>query len=400
MNTSLKKLFNVDKVTFFVSTAFAILAVLAVYATSQVRAVQVSALPEGNLVLNPWFRSTAKPTVSALDYWTDSSPAGLLWSTSQKGTNPTPNVIVSGKCGGSSEQYCGTSARFASGRGQGGGGAGQSGVDAYLYQVVAADPELTTLKFLTHWVTGEIVEANVTIYGSETGSGAWVPVWVPLHVTPANGSGYAWTQTELLETTIETGYPYYKIELHGKYPSGTSQGVKYTGVYFAVADSSGNVATATPTQEPVATSTVTPTLSPTPGGATSTPTPILTSTPTPTNIPSNTSTPTPTQVPNQGNNNAPVLRTNFLSSGSVGQAYSYSLQGYDNDKDDTLTMTATGLPSELSITNCTKSIVGSQARYYCTLSGTPSESGAFQPTITLSDQFGASASKTFNLSIN
>lgn len=392
MSKFLSKLRNLDKITFFAVSSFLVLLTLVIYSTTQVRALQVPPLPEGNLLLNPWFRSSAKPNASGLDHWIDASPSGLLWSTSQKDSNPTADVIVSGKCGGSFEQYCGTSARFANGRGQGGGGAGQSGVDAYLYQVVPADPSLTNLKFMTHWVTGEIVYAEAKIYGGDTIDGPWTLVWVPFSVNEATGSQYDWTKTDLLETTIPSGWNYYKVQLSGKYPSGTSQGVKYTGVYFAVAD--GNGVPVTPTL----------TLTPTPtAGVTATPTPTsvpsITVTPTVTNVPSPTPTQTPVPSPNP-NNSAPVIRTTFLSNGSVGSSYSYTLTGYDANGTDTLSMTAQNTPPGLSLGTCTSTKSGSQVRLYCPLSGVPTQSGSYQVTVTISDQLGASDSKTFGIVIN
>jgi hypothetical protein len=114
-------------------------------------------------------------------------------------------------------------------------------VDAYLYQVVAADSSLTHLQFKTHWVTQWIDRATITIYGGTSGDGPWTAVWVPLDVNQSTTSGGAWTQTELLDTTIPDGFPFYKIELFGRYPEGRQQGVKYTGVYFTVDNNAGEV---------------------------------------------------------------------------------------------------------------------------------------------------------------
>ncbi len=368
MKDVLYKAVGLDRILLFVSS-LAFVFLMLVFATTQVKAVYVSPLPQDNLIINPWFRSDAKPNASGLDHWVDSSPAGLLWSTSQKRSNPTPDVIVSGKCGGS-EQYCGTAARFASGRGQGGGGEGQSGVDAYLYQVVSANPEFTNLKFKTHWVTGEIEQATVTVYGSYTASGPWSAVWTPLSVNKDSGSRYVWTETELIETTLSQGWPYYKVELHGRYPLGTSQGVKYTGVYFGVASDDGSVITPTPSLTPTPTTTAVPT-----------PTPTIEPTPNP-------------------DNTAPVLRTRFLAGGSVGAEYSYTLTGYDYDLGDSLTMLSSGLPDGLSIEGCTNTSLGSQVRAFCDLTGVPTQAGSYQVTITIVDQAGAIDYDTFNLNIN
>ncbi|MCB8980205.1 MAG: hypothetical protein H6657_22565 [Ardenticatenaceae bacterium] len=188
-------------------------------------------LPSDNLVQNPWFRSGNDPSLAG---WTDAAGSNVIWSTSQKDSNPSPDQIQ------------GTSARLAFGSGQG-GGTGQGGVDAYLYQVVTADPALNHLKFKTHWVTGWIERAAVTIYGGNSADGPWTAVWTPLDINQSTSSNAAWTQTEMLAVTIPAGFPFYKIELFGRYPEGRQQGVKYTGVYFAVDGQAGAIMEATPT---------------------------------------------------------------------------------------------------------------------------------------------------------
>jgi hypothetical protein len=190
----------------------------------------VAPLPDNNLVQNPWFREGDK---SSLSGWTDAAGTNAIWSLSQKRSNPGP------------DQVWGTSARLAFGYGQG-GGVGQEGVDAYLYQVVTADSSLNHLRFKIHWVTQWIERAAVTIYGGNSADGPWTAVWVPFEVDQSTSSFGAWTQTELLDTTIPDGFPYYKVELFGRYPIGGRQGVKYTGVYFSVDDNAGPVATPLP----------------------------------------------------------------------------------------------------------------------------------------------------------
>src|SRR5688572_1551373 len=64
-----------------------------------VYAFQVPALPEGNLLTNPWFRAFDDPNDSALDGWTDAAGPDRYWSSSQKASNPSPDVVVSGLCG-------------------------------------------------------------------------------------------------------------------------------------------------------------------------------------------------------------------------------------------------------------------------------------------------------------
>ncbi len=222
----------------------------------------VDPLPENNLIENPWFREGNKPSLAG---WTDAAGSNVIWSLSQKQSNPGPDQVL------------GTSARLAFGSGQG-GGTGQAGVDAYLYQVVAADPSLNHLRFKIHWVTQWIDRATVTIYGGTSASGPWTAVWVPLDINQSTSTGGAWTQTDLLDTTIAEGFPFYKIELYGRYPEGRQQGAKYTGVYFSVDGNAGEVvelaapaATETapaddaePTRRPVRQTAVPPTNTPLP----------------------------------------------------------------------------------------------------------------------------------------
>lgn len=196
-----------------------------------VLAQTIEPLPDDNLVQNPWFRSGNQPSLAG---WTDQAGSNVIWSLSQKDSNPSP------------DQVQGTSARLAFGSGQG-GGTGQGGVDAYLYQVVPADAALNHLKFKIHWVTGWIDRAAVTIYGGNSAEGPWTAVWTPLDINQDTSSGAIWTQTEFLDTTIPAGFPFYKIELYGRYPEGRQQGVKYTGVYFAVDDRAGEIVEVTAT---------------------------------------------------------------------------------------------------------------------------------------------------------
>lgn len=190
----------------------------------------VEPLPENNLVENPWFRQGNQPSLAG---WTDAAGNNTIWSTSQKQSNPSPDQVM------------GTSARMAFGSGQG-GGIGQGGVDAYLYQVVSADPAMRHLQFKIHWVTVWIDRATVTLYGGDTAEGPWTAVWVPLDVSQATSSSGAWTQTELLDTTIAEGYSFYKIELFTRYPEDRQQGAKFTGVFFTVDDNEGEVVEAAP----------------------------------------------------------------------------------------------------------------------------------------------------------
>lgn len=321
----------------------------------QTQAAVVPPIPAGNLIQNPWFRSTAMPTQPGLDGWTDAAGTNIYWSTSQKDTNPSPDSVQ------------GTSARWASGSGQG-GGTGVGGVDAFLYQVVQANPSDTTLWFKTHWVTGWIEDANAKIYGSSSAEGPWTLLWTPLAVTQATTSSMAWTQTDLLSTQLSTGYSYYKIEFQGRYPANRSQGFKFTGVYFMSNDGTmpedGDV---NPTPAPEA--------SPTPGVELS---------------------PTPTSVPQTGNT-TPAFTTTSLTSGSVGGRYQSRVDASDADTNDTLNLVGQNLPDGITIGACQSTISGTQRILRCRLSGVPTTAGTYETEFTVTDSQGASATKTFTL---
>ncbi|MBI4136840.1 hypothetical protein HY469_02145 [Candidatus Roizmanbacteria bacterium] len=95
-----------------------------------------------------------------------------------------------------------------------------------------SDPGLTTLQFQTWWVTAQIEIAEIVIYGGDTPTGPWTTVWVPLSISSRETSDRAWVQTNFLTQSIQTSFPFYKIELHGRYPVGSTEGFKVTGVYF------------------------------------------------------------------------------------------------------------------------------------------------------------------------
>ena len=200
-------------------------AVSIILPTGVALAVPVPALPSGNLLDNPWFRSTARPNQPGLDGWLDAAGTDARWSTSQKDSNPSPDGVQ------------GTSCRFADGSGQG-GGTGVGGVDAYLFQVVAADSAARQLTFFTHWVTGWIEIAAVTIAGGDAAGGPFTEVWTPLSINSATGSNHAWTNSGMLSRTLGRGYAYYRVELHARYPVGRAQGAKFTGIYLTTGGSS------------------------------------------------------------------------------------------------------------------------------------------------------------------
>jgi hypothetical protein len=220
---------------------------------SRAWAFEVPDIPGDNLITNPWFRKFGNPNDSSLDGWTDAAGKDKYWSSSQKESNPSPDIVVSGVCGGK-QVYCGTAARLSPTPGQS-GGLGVPGVDAYLYQVVSANPGHRKLKFFTHWVSHRIDPAEVVIYGGNSPNGPWTQVWIPFYYVqksviepPGGGQEELWTQTEFLETTIKTGYAYYKVLIHANLPDSTTVGFKITGVYFATELGNGQSAAPPPSK--------------------------------------------------------------------------------------------------------------------------------------------------------
>lgn len=207
-------------------------------------AYQVPPLPEGNLIQNPWFQSASNPSQPGFDGWTPVLQDGIGWGLSQKESNPAPELIISGKCG-NQPVYCGTGARWANYNDEG-ATASHPGMDVYLYQVVQADPNARRLNYFMYWVNHKVDIFEVVIYGSNSAAGPWVEAWRPFVLTqdenpsPSEAPGrnnVPWFQTNMLETVVIQGYPYYKVELHARYSEAkTNQGdvgVKATGIYFA-----------------------------------------------------------------------------------------------------------------------------------------------------------------------
>ena len=219
---------------------------------------QVPPLPDDNLIVNPWFRSASNPVFSGLDGWTVVLVDGVGWSISQKESNPSPDIVQSGVCA-NKPIYCGTGARWAKENNAGDVDA-YPNVDAFMYQVVQADPADRKLKYFMHWVIHKVDVVEVKIYGSDAGpDGPWTEVWLAFSAyqdrNPPPGSapgraGVPWFTTPNLETVLERGYPFYKVELHARYPeSGDGQGevgVKVTGIYFATEVTEAETSLSTP----------------------------------------------------------------------------------------------------------------------------------------------------------
>lgn len=209
-------------------TALLLIVSLFLFSTSA-QAFVVSPFPDDNLLTNPWFHSSSDPSVASLEGWTNVLNNGIGWGKSDKEQNPSPYGEM------------GTAARWAEM-----GGKVYPGVDARLYQVVAADSSDRSLKFSSWWVSHRIDILEYVVYGGNSPQGPWTKVWTPFSVTvtenkkPESGNkNDMWQNTGMKETTISQGYPYYKLEIHARYPqpltTGGSQGVglKVTGVYFS-----------------------------------------------------------------------------------------------------------------------------------------------------------------------
>lgn len=266
-----------------------------------VSAFHVPAIPSDNLIVNPWFRAANDNTVSALDSWTDANGLNRYWSSSQKESNPSPDVFPSAVCG-SQPTYCGTAARLSETPGES-GGVGLPGVTARLYQVVSADPSHNQLTFFAHWVSHVIDHAEVNIYGSTGPGGPWTFLWQPFYheqdsvVQPPPGGDVEdlWEMTGFLSVSIAQGYPYYKVEVEALLPQSDKQtGFKITGVYFRTQLDGGPGPTSSPPPASSRTPPPGPTNTPLPG-PTVTPPPDATRTPQP--DPTLTPTPTPTTRP-------------------------------------------------------------------------------------------------------
>ena len=383
---------------------------------ASVYAFQVDSLPSDNLVANPWFRAGNNPNRPGFDHWTN---ANNYWTLSQKESNPTPDLLISGRCSNTkpvTPTYCGTAAKLAADDGN-----GQVGVDSYLYQIILADPNNTRLKFFTHWVAHYADPFEVNIYGAESKDGPWTFVWRPVHQQvlslkkPPSGESQNWlwehftSLTPMSEIIIPQGFSYYKLEIHVNLPK--PDGFKVTGVYFTVVPEFA--VTSTPTTDVSLSPTFTPAI-------TATPTDVFTATPTPTETPLSspsstpsadtptpviTVSPTPTETPlpspssTPSGNTSPFITTTLLNSGTTGQSYSSALKGYDDDIGDILVMTGENLPPGLSIANCSTRSGNGVEKIVCYLTGTPTAAGLYTATITLSDDKGGSSSKVFDINI-
>lgn len=126
------------------------------------------------------------------------------------------------------------------------------------------------------------------------------------------------------------------------------------------------------------------------------PTPSSTPAPSPTPRP----TPSPTPQPPVANQ-APIIKTGILPTGIANIQYSATIAAYDSDSGTSqgITITASGLPTGLSLKPCFNRYSGSTLTTSCTISGKPIRAGSYQVTFKATDWQGASSIKTLPLNI-
>jgi hypothetical protein len=273
---------------------FGLLVALAMIPSFRAWGYPVPPLPDDNLLTNPWFRSVENPAAAGLEGWTNDLSAGVGWGISQKESNPSPEILVSGVCG-FEPVYCGTGARWANISSED-GTESYPDVDVFLHQVVSTDSSHRHLNFSMYWVNHRLEVGEVIVYGSDRPDGPWELVWQPITISQDENpspccvpghNGIPWFKTGPLETTLEIGYRHYKVILHARYPDTEIEqgdvGVKITGVYFAAHE------TDAPTNGSTPVVVHDPTVDPTYGPPTVTP-----SEPTATNMPTSSPTAAPT----------------------------------------------------------------------------------------------------------
>lgn len=132
-------------------------------------------------------------------------------------------------------------------------------------------------------------------------------------------------------------------------------------------------------------------------GIVSTPTPTTQPTQTPTAIPA-AATLTPTPTPQSAT--SPTIKTSSLPRGNKNSLYSTTVVATDPTPSDILTMTATGLPSTLTLNSCVTSGTGfGGVTLTCVVSGVPGSKGTFYPEFSVSDSSAHKASRSLRLQV-
>ena len=111
-------------------------------------------------------------------------------------------------------------------------------------------------------------------------------------------------------------------------------------------------------------------------------------------------TSTATLPPLSEYNQAPVITTENLNSAVVGSSYRMSIDGYDDDSDDVLTMVIDGLPSGVGKNFCTtRRAVSGRNWLMCTIEGSPQKAGIYRVDVTMFDGRGGTDQKHLSLEI-
>ena len=121
---------------------------------------------------------------------------------------------------------------------------GEAGDTAYIYQVVSAEPNATTLYFNT-WHILDQCHVRFNIYGGQSDTGPWQLVWRPYSLTTDQSradSDPSWTyhpgDREWYEfgnhsTIVTNGWPYYKVEIEATMIVDDESCGKWTDIYFS-----------------------------------------------------------------------------------------------------------------------------------------------------------------------
>ena len=236
------------------------------------RALAFESPPLGadNLLNNPWFRSVSDPNVPGLDGWFDASDVEM--GLGQKASNPSADLLTAAECGGV-PAYCGTTIRWAELR---------PTCDPWRVNRVGAISQVVSparasdrrLRFSTWWVAHQLDFAEVVVYGRDTPSAAWNPVWTPFHASSASIAGSSGADlarwcctahpslcggggggggdrsvewqclsalTPEVEIVLAHAWAQYKIEVRVRFSSpDCGGGFKMTGLYFATAPAGGS----------------------------------------------------------------------------------------------------------------------------------------------------------------
>jgi hypothetical protein len=170
--------------------------------------------PNANLLINP----TCNGRHGYIpDDWTSVPSEEMWWTVSWKESNP-PFEADSTAC-----RWAQVSNRNDS--------FDPSGHVGYIYQVVAANPELATLEFSGWWTSNNLIRFAVLVDGAESPAGPWAPVGVAFESTVSTDR--QWVEIPLRSVAIEQSWPYYRFGLFCHYQGGSS-GCKATLLHFGL----------------------------------------------------------------------------------------------------------------------------------------------------------------------